>query len=136
MPSYYRYQCLTCGYDEVRYRNMKRCPECGEALERITKQCICFHGTNEKAASNILKDGFEPDTWFARHLEDSIFYGGLHVFEVAFEIEKLPTNWQIHHLEEIPADRIIGYHIFTKRTVINKEKLRDGILLSHYPMRK
>jgi len=128
MPSYYQVQCYACGYNELRYRNVKRCPECGEFLERIMPECICFHGTNEASANNILREGFRAGTWFARHLEDAIWYGGLHIFEVVFKTEGLPANWQVHYLKEVSVDKIVGYYLFTRNTIIDNEKLRRAVL--------
>jgi len=131
MPSYYRVQCLICGYDEVRYRNIKKCPVCKNLLERILVKCICYHGTDERAAKAILKEGFKPDTWFARHLEDAIGYGGSHIFEVVFKVNGLPSNWQFHDLERVSVDRIVAYHTVDKRTIFSNEKLREEICLSN-----
>ncbi len=131
MPSNYRVQCLVCGYDEVRYRNIKKCPTCGNLLERVLVKCICYHGTNEKAAQLILKEGFKPDTWFARHLEDAVGYGGSHIFEVRFNVNGLPSNWQFHDLEWVSADRIVAYYIIDKRTIFSSEELRREICESN-----
>ena len=131
MPSYYRVQCLACGYNEVRYRNIKKCPTCGGLLERVQAKCICYHGTDEKASEFILKEGFKPDTWFARHLEDAIGFGGSHIFEVMFNVDGLPSSWQFHYLARVSADRIVAYHIVQKRTIFSNEKLREEIRLSN-----
>jgi len=131
MPSYYRVQCLTCGYDEVRYRNIKKCPTCGDLLERVWVKCICYHGTNKKAAEFILNEGFKPDTWFARHLEDAISYGGNHIFEVMFKVKGLPPNWQFRNLERVSVSRIVAYYIVDKVTIFSNEKLREEICLSN-----
>lgn len=66
---------------------------------------ICFHGTNITAALRIEEEGFRPDTWFARHLEDALAYGGNHVSLVAFDDP--PDDWQFHVLEAVPRERIV-----------------------------
>ncbi len=91
------------------------------------RKCICYHGTNRRKANSILELGFNPDTWFAEHLEDAIGYGGMHIFEVEFEKDKVP-GWQFHVPERIPPTRIIGYRIFTRKTMLNKYWKRKKIL--------
>lgn len=39
MPKWYRFVCK-CGYNAMRYRNCKRCPECGGDLVRIEPPTI------------------------------------------------------------------------------------------------
>jgi hypothetical protein len=34
MPSHYWYHCTQCDYRRFRYRNVRRCPDCGESLVR------------------------------------------------------------------------------------------------------
>jgi rRNA maturation endonuclease Nob1 len=34
MPSHYWYHCKQCDYRAYRYRNVKRCPDCGGNLVR------------------------------------------------------------------------------------------------------
>ena len=131
MPSYYRVQCLTCGYDEVRYRNIKKCPVCRDPLGRVPGKCICYHGTDRKAAKAILREGFKPDTWFAQHLEDAVGYGGVHIFEVVFDVNGLPSDWQFHNLGVVTVDRIVSHYVFEKKTVFNHKKLREEVFKSN-----
>jgi hypothetical protein len=35
MPDYYEFICKSCGYQEKRYRNLKRCRHCGGEVERL-----------------------------------------------------------------------------------------------------
>jgi rRNA maturation endonuclease Nob1 len=37
MPSHYWYRCTQCEYRAFRYRNVKRCPDCGGLLVREEK---------------------------------------------------------------------------------------------------
>jgi rRNA maturation endonuclease Nob1 len=37
MPSHYWYYCTQCEYRAFRYRNVKRCPDCGGLLVREEK---------------------------------------------------------------------------------------------------
>lgn len=54
---------------------------------------IMFHGTTAENAANILKDGFAVGTFFARHLEDSLHFGGDYIFEVYFATSP-PKYWE------------------------------------------
>ena len=72
---------------------------------------ICFHGTRKRAVKGILCKGFRKDTYFARHLEDALEFGGPYVFFVRFEENEfvgLRWNgwWQFHPSRAIPATKI------------------------------
>ena len=67
---------------------------------------ICYHGTNEAAVKQILREGFLPDSWFARHMEDAVVYGGPYVFSVYFDDGLPPDYWQFHCPSAIPLVRI------------------------------
>ena len=70
------------------------------------KVAICYHGTTREKAKQILANGFKPDCWFARHIEDAVAFGGEIIFAVSFEKRKIPRGWQFHHLEAYPASNI------------------------------
>lgn len=56
---------------------------------------ICFHGTDQEAAWTIRAEGFRVGTFFAKHLEDALEYGGNWVFQVCFDEERIrPGCWQ------------------------------------------
>jgi hypothetical protein len=65
---------------------------------------ICFHGTDERGAKAILRDGFKPWTYFAAHLEDAMAFGGPFVFEVWFKAT--PSDWQFKVRRRIPTKQI------------------------------
>ena len=90
---------------------------------------ICYHGTNEANARNILKRGFLPGTYFASHLEDAIWYGGDHVFEVAFH--KAPDKWQFVCPGEMRASMIVSYIVYTTRVKFRNESLRKKVFKSN-----
>ena len=71
---------------------------------------ICFHGTSEAIAVRILQEGFLPDSWFARHMEDAVVYGGPYIFFVEFD--DVPSDcWQFHCPSAIPISRIVKRYI-------------------------
>ena len=60
----------------------------------ITRKRIIFHGTpDKKTADRILKTGFKKGTYFARHLEDSLEFGGKYIFYVVMLVNG--DDWQI-----------------------------------------
>jgi len=93
---------------------------------------IYWHGTNTKRKANsILKNGFNKDTWFSRHLEDAIEYGGKYVFAVGFIMnEPVKTtrdyNWQFVMGDRIPVSDIFWLKEYTtKETYSNTKLIRD-----------
>ncbi len=85
---------------------------------------ICYHGTDDAAAKNILREGFTPGTWFAEHLEDAIGFGGLCVFQVIFD--KL-TPGQFIGREGIPVERIVGCEQYQITTLFENAELRQRV---------
>ena len=62
---------------------------------------IMYHGTDEKTAQMILEKGFKEGTFFARHMEDAVYLGGLDVFQVW--LDEYPTKYW-----EWISDRVIS----------------------------
>ncbi len=88
---------------------------------------IVCHGTNLRNARKILKEGFKKDTYFARHLEDAIGYGGLYVFEVAYPVVLIPKNcWQFLNRERVPPEFIVRLTKYNRSKVI-----KDNMVLRH-----
>lgn len=71
---------------------------------------ICFHGTSKSTAERILKVGFQKGTYFARHLETALSFGGPYVFYVRFEEDGFNNLeegwWQFHLAEKVGIDKI------------------------------
>lgn len=88
-------------------------------------QVICYHGTKAEAAVAIQQKGFRPWTHFARHLENAIDYGGLHVFDVVFDDP--PENWQFHNRETVSPNRITRYRVFQETTVFENKELQEAV---------
>jgi len=131
VPSHYRYECYNCGYEAERYRNVKKCPQCGEALERVGELRICYHGTNRETADIIKQRGFKPLTYFGRHLEDALFMGGEYIFEVAFNAKDIPNNWQFRIKEWVEPSLIVSHYQLQKYLLTNNENLRARVLASN-----
>lgn len=89
---------------------------------------ICYHGTDPAAASLILKEGFKDGTWFAANLQDALGFGGLCVFEVAFD--KDSPDWQFT-APPVKPDRIVSYAVYTKSVSYDNDKLRQEIFESN-----
>ena len=66
---------------------------------------VVFHGVNDKkTADEILKKGFRKRTYFARHLEDALCFGGRYIFYVILEVKG--NNWQIVEDNPVSSKRI------------------------------
>lgn len=77
------------------------------ALERQSdNQVVWFHGTSLENASAIEKDGFKPGTWFSRHMEDALEFGGPCVFWVRVTFDKTPLRWQVCCENALPVSAI------------------------------
>lgn len=95
----------------------------------MQKLLICFHGTNKKNAYKILKEGFKKGTFFAKHLEDAICFGGKYVFEVVFP-NRLPDDWQFYIAKPVKPDKIVSFYKYLKIKIIDNDKLRDKVFES------
>lgn len=83
-------------------------------------QGIWFHGTDWRSALKIQRDGFRAGTWFARHMEDAVEFGGDCVFWVKVRFSRAPMKWQACSSNQIPASAI------WKRMDIVRRRARAG----------
>ena len=74
----------------------------------------CYHGTTAENAQKIMEDGFNPDCWFAKHMEDALEFGGEYIITVKVDRRKVPRGWQFHILESFPSSEILGLYKVTK----------------------
>ena len=89
-------------------------------MNKKAKQTIYFHGTTSmRKAKSILRNGFNKGTYFAKHLEDAIEFGGKYVFEVAVSF---PPNrsWQACSANHISKDAIISLSVYSKKKIYEK----------------
>ncbi len=88
---------------------------------------IVYHGTSMANSRRISKEGFKIGTYFAKHLEDAIGYGGLYIFEVAYPTHLIPKqNWQYITSEDVLPEFII------RLTKYNLSKIvYDNMVLRH-----
>lgn len=88
-------------------------------MVKTKKLQICYHGTPTKIiAKKIMKEGFKIGTFFAKHLEDAIGFGGVHIFQIEFESAKLPKGcWQFISSDVIPPSKIVEHSTYPKKTV-------------------
>jgi hypothetical protein len=71
-----------------------------------------FHGTNEDSARLIIQTGFQPGTYFAKHMEDAIIFGGPCVFWIRVEWERKSLDgWQQISSNHIPSKAIVGFFL-------------------------
>jgi len=93
---------------------------------------IWFHGTDPESAEQISRNGFQPGTWFAEHLEDALEFGGDVVFEVALEYRPVNDgNWQMCIVDAIPFDAIVSITCYHADKTLENEKLRKAVLDSN-----
>lgn len=90
---------------------------------------ICYHGTSEENVQPIFEQGFRPDTFFARHLEDALAFGGNHVFRVAFD--NPPEHWQFIILEWVKPDKIVSYTTYSTERLFHNEELGRQVFESN-----
>ena len=94
---------------------------------------ICFHGTDKVTVKRILKDGFRKGTYFARHLEDALEFGGRFVFFVRFE-ENGFTNlegknwWQFHLAEVVLPEKIWKVVEYSQLLILDNPKVVEGLI--------
>lgn len=94
---------------------------------------IYFHGTNNKKIANkILKTGFKVGTYYAKHLEDALCYGGKYVFEVAIDFDKTPLDWQIIASNVISPNRIVSFRKYSTETYKKNDNLRNQVFVNKF----
>lgn len=88
---------------------------------------IWFHGTSGTKAKSIQKSGyFDKGTWFAKHLEDALAFGGLHVFWVLLDFGE-SKDWQVLCGNKVSQENIIKLQIYKRpRSVWFNRKLWDN----------
>lgn len=111
---------IHCGIGMTRGFKYWHCFKCGEVFDPLpssaakrgpgaeeTKQVIWFHGTTAENASDIARGGFKEGTWFARHMEDAIEFGGPIVFWVKVSFSKADAHeWQVCCSNSLPTSSI------------------------------
>lgn len=87
-------------------------------MDTMEPKIICFHGTSKRNAHQILETGFRPGTFFAKHLEDALEFGGAYVFSVCFDEKRVPplppSRWQFIARVRIPPDSIVRLRHYGK----------------------
>ena len=79
-----------------------------------------YHGTTKENADKILKEGFIPGTYFGKHLEDAINFGGEYAFHIWFS-EDPNDYWEWRNSKHIPPERIVYLDHF-KLTILYENK--------------
>ena len=92
---------------------------------------VAFHGTTKQNANKILKSGFDINTYFARHLEDAIEFGGKYVFYVRFEEDAFdfdinnPEWWQFRTHEIVLPNCIWKLINFSPDTILDNSEVDE-----------
>jgi len=96
------------------------------SVETKIEYKLWYHGTNKESASKILKNGFKEGTYFARHLEDALGFGGEYVFEVALKLNH--KYWELITKDVISADRIVRLKKYKRPNIeFENKKLGDEV---------
>jgi hypothetical protein len=89
---------------------------------RGADQTVYFHGTQPENVEAIKQDGFKEGTYFARHMEDAVAFGGPCVFSVNVHFETPPLDgWQVICANAIPPAAIRDY------TEVANDKVRSVV---------
>ena len=93
---------------------------------------ICFHGTDAANAVRIRREGFKKGTFFAKHLENALEFGGTWVFQICFDVALLPPGcWQFRIREKKSHVDIVRLtHYARIKTVFENSELRESIFES------
>ncbi len=94
---------------------------------------IVYHGTSLVNSRRIFKEGFKKGTYFAKHLEDAIGYGGLYVFDVAYPAHLISKqSWQYIAGEAVLPEFIIQLTKYNRsRVVFDNMVLRHMVCISN-----
>lgn len=92
---------------------------------------IWFHGTNEASAVAIQADGFKPGTYFAKHLEDALGFGGDHVFWVALHGRPKDGGWQMVMTERVPTSAIVKVVRYAEAVIEDHPDRREAIFAAN-----
>lgn len=90
---------------------------------------ICYHGTKVENVESIQKHGFWSGSWFSRHLEDAVGFGGEHVFEVCFEDP--PDHWQFLCPHQVSPEQIVSYKVYRIQSMYENDDLRKAVFESN-----
>lgn len=100
---------------------------------------VLYHGTKFKyIADSILRNGFEPWTYFSKDLNDAIYFGGKYVFLVVFNKADLPDNWQVRCESRVSPTRITKLlKCSMPKTVFHNKELEKEVFSNalEYPQR-
>jgi len=82
--------------------------EAENLILRGQDQTVYFHGTKRENVEGIQLEGFAEGTYFARHMEDAVKFGGPCVFVVNVHFESPSLDgWQVVCANAIPVKAII-----------------------------
>lgn len=71
---------------------------------------LWYHGTNKEEANVILKEGFKVGTFFSKHMESALQYGGEYMFVIFFE-ENPTEYWEFVSNEVVLPSEILILHV-------------------------
>jgi hypothetical protein len=100
----------------------------GNALperENGNVQVVWFHGTTPENAALIEREGFKEGTWFARHMEDALEFGGPCIFWVKVSFaDKYHQDWQVCCMNVLPVHTIVRRADFRPMNIGSRGRAR------------
>ena len=95
-------------------------------------QVIYYHGTKVDNYVQIIQEGFRPGTFFARHLEDALEFGGSVVFRVVFSKEEVANqDWQFLTWKTVKPDRIVSVTNYRPQKWYDAPRLQEQVFRSN-----
>ena len=95
----------------------------------MTELEIWYHGTTKKHMKEILKHGFRPDTFFAKHISTAINFGGDYVFAVMFP-EKMCEYWEYVCSEAIDESQIVNIIKYKRKLLFRNRKAEKKLTVN------
>jgi len=98
---------------------------------------IYYHGTNEKNAKIIQREGFKPGTYFTWDLHSALMMGGLYVFAIYLKDKDISDYWEWRNSEIIKPEKILYLRKFDIKCIydnkIEKIRMKKLIVEMEYP---
>lgn len=89
--------------------------------------CVYYHGTDKKAAQEILKNGFKKETYFTWNLHSALSFGGMWVFGIYFDDKEKEDYWEFITPKRISKSRILYFRKFTVRCLYDNDKEQERL---------
>ena len=97
---------------------------------------IYYHGTSKENSELILKNGFQPLTYFTWDLHSALVMGGMYIFGIYFDDKDISDYWEWRNTEIILPERILFFRKFSIDCIFDNEveerKMREKFLIERH----